>query len=684
MLQELALIRPLRFLSPSAFPEDGDTSKGIVAPIGTGPWVHADFKKAEYDVFVRNERYWGPKPAIEKITVKVLPDPESRVIALETGQIDLIYGAGGHAAGQIGLEAFTRVFRQGRFETGVSGPLSSRLLAVNSGRGPTSELAVRRAIQHAVDKDLLVEAIFLGVEKRADYLFAPTMPYCDLGLEPFAFDREKAEGLLDEAGWVFEPGKSVRAKNGQELVVDFCFTGNDALQKAIAESLQGELAKVGLRLNLIGEESDSFLRRQKDGEFGMIFNDTWGAPYEPHAMVGSMRAPSHADYQAQVGLPMKAELDEMIGRVLLADWTIKAVPEGMIIPTCNALVTIENTDPKCFWLTNFLETLLVQVWYPITVATQSYYIKKTILQFLQETGNEDLIDFKLHDFGFRGVSSVESAGIGGLAHLVNFKGTDTMEAITIGKEYYNEPCAGFSIPASEHSTITSWGEENELKAYENMLDKYSEYPIIACVSDSYDIFNACSELWGNQLKEKVMNRNGTLVIRPDSGNPIEIVVKTLNVLWEKFGGKVNSKGYKVLDDHVRVIQGDGVDAGCIYEVLDAMKSSGFSADNIAFGMGGALLQKLDRDTQKFAFKCSAIRKEGKWYDVYKAPATDMLKASKRGRLKLIEVDGDARDEGFTHHTIEEDSPYGKDLLIEVFNNGSLTFEHSLESIRNRK
>lgn len=317
MLQELALIRPLRFLSPSAFPEDGDTSKGIVAPIGTGPWVHADFKKAEYDVFVRNERYWGPKPAIEKITVKVLPDPESRVIALETGQIDLIYGAGGHAAGQIGLEAFTRVFRQGRFETGVSGPLSSRLLAVNSGRGPTSELAVRRAIQHAVDKDLLVEAIFLGVEKRADYLFAPTMPYCDLGLEPFAFDREKAEGLLDEAGWVFEPGKSVRDKNGQELVVDFCFTGNDALQKAIAESLQGELAKVGLRLNLIGEESDSFLRRQKDGEFGMIFNDTWGAPYEPHAMVGSMRAPSHADYQAQVGLPMKAELDEMIGRVLL-------------------------------------------------------------------------------------------------------------------------------------------------------------------------------------------------------------------------------------------------------------------------------------------------------------------------------------------------------------------------------
>lgn len=317
LLQELALIRPLRFLSPAAFPADGDTSKEIVAPIGTGPWVLAESKKGEYDIFVRNERYWGPKSALEKITVKVLPDPESRVIALETGTIDLIYGSGGHSAGQIGLEAFTRVSRQGRLETGISGPLSSRLLAVNSSRGPTSELAVRRAIQHAVDKDLLVEAIFLNLEKRADTLFAPTMPYCDLGLTPFAFDRDKASRLLDEAGWVLEPGKSVRAKNGQELAVDFCFTGNDALQKAIAEALQGELAKVGLRLNLIGEESDSFLKRQRDGEFGMIFNDTWGAPYEPHAMVGSMRAPSHADYQAQVGLPMKAELDEMIGRVLL-------------------------------------------------------------------------------------------------------------------------------------------------------------------------------------------------------------------------------------------------------------------------------------------------------------------------------------------------------------------------------
>lgn len=317
ILQELPLIRPLRFLSPAAFPADGNTATGIAAPVGTGPWILAESKKGEYDVFVRNERYWGQKPALEKITVKVLPDPESRVIALQTGQIDLIYGAGGHSAAQIGLEAFVRLEREGRFSTGVSGPLSSRLLAVNSARGPTSELPVRLAIQHAVDKDLLNQAIFLGVEKQADFLFTPIMPYCDLGLKPFAYDRAKAEQILDEAGWTLAPGARVRAKDGRDLVVDFCFTGNDALHKAIAEALQGELAKIGMHLNLIGEESDSFLKRQKDGEFGMIFNDTWGAPYEPHAMVGSMRAPSHADYQAQVGLPMKAELDQKITQVLL-------------------------------------------------------------------------------------------------------------------------------------------------------------------------------------------------------------------------------------------------------------------------------------------------------------------------------------------------------------------------------
>jgi nicotinamide phosphoribosyltransferase len=359
---------------------------------------------------------------------------------------------------------------------------------------------------------------------------------------------------------------------------------------------------------------------------------------------------------------------------------IKAVPEGMLVPFSNVLVTIENTDPKCFWLTNFLETLLVQVWYPITVATQSYYIKQNILRFLEETGTPSLIDFKLHDFGFRGVSSVESAGIGGIAHLVNFKGTDTVEALVVGSQYYSEDCAGYSIPASEHSTITSWGKDNEVEAYKNMLEKYDKYPLIACVSDSYNIYNACEELWGTQLKEQVMNHNGTLVIRPDSGNPVEVIIKVLNILWEKFGGEVNTKGYKVLDSHVRIIQGDGVNPDSIYEILFAMKEAGFSADNIAFGMGGALLQKLDRDTQKFAFKCSAIKRGGEWNDVFKSPITDIAKESKKGRLKLIKLDS---DKGEAMHTMQQNLSDEKDLLVEVFNNGNLLVDCNLEEIRSR-
>ena len=198
--------------------------------------------------------------------------------------------------------------------------------------------------------------------------------------------------------------------------------------------------------------------------------------------------------------------------------SIKAVPEGLLIPTSNVLMTIENTDPKCYWLTNYLETLLVQVWYGTTVATLSYYMKQMFLDYLERTGDPSLISFKLHDFGFRGVSSVESASVGGAAHLVNFMGTDTMAALTLARKYYKADMPGFSIPAAEHSTITSWGKENEALAMENMLDKYPE-GLVAVVSDSYDIYRACEIIWGTLLKEKVLNRNGTLIIRPDSGNP---------------------------------------------------------------------------------------------------------------------------------------------------------------------
>jgi nicotinamide phosphoribosyltransferase len=312
---------------------------------------------------------------------------------------------------------------------------------------------------------------------------------------------------------------------------------------------------------------------------------------------------------------------------------IRAVPEGTVVPVLTPLMTIENTDPECYWLTNYLETLLVQTWYPTSVATLSREMKRVILRALDETGDPAGIGFKLHDFGFRGVSSVESAGIGGAAHLVNFMGTDTVAALMIAKEIYGADMAGFSIPAAEHSTITSWGKDNEVKAFENMLTQYPD-GLMACVSDSYDIFKACRQYWGKDLRDKVLARNGTLVVRPDSGVPEEVVVKVLEALGEAFGYETNAKGFKVLNPKVRVIQGDGIDYDSVPDILGNMKVHGWSADNLAFGMGGALLQKLNRDTQMFAFKCSSIRIDGQDRDVFKQPATSDWKKSKAGRFNV--------------------------------------------------
>ncbi|MDO4785583.1 MAG: nickel ABC transporter substrate-binding protein [Fretibacterium sp.] len=315
-LMDLSLIRPFRFLSPTQFGSDGGTAKGIKSPSGTGPWVHVEARKGEYDLFKRNEAYWGKKPEIAEVRVKVVPEGESRVVALETGEIDLICGASGQGAAQISLEAFKRLEAMGRFETGVSSPRATRALAINSARGAGRDLAVRRAIQHAIDRDAIIRGVFLEVEKPATFFFSTTVPYCDVGLVPYAYDPERARALLDEAGW--KQDGDYRSKDGQELAFDICFVGNDAVQKTIAEVVQSDLRKVGIRVELIGEENDSYYKRQKDGEFGMIFNDTWGAPYEPHAMCASMRVPSHADYRAQSGLPMKKELDEKIGQALRA------------------------------------------------------------------------------------------------------------------------------------------------------------------------------------------------------------------------------------------------------------------------------------------------------------------------------------------------------------------------------
>jgi nicotinamide phosphoribosyltransferase len=318
---------------------------------------------------------------------------------------------------------------------------------------------------------------------------------------------------------------------------------------------------------------------------------------------------------------------------------IKSVDEGTVLGLQNVLVSIVNTDPKCWWLTSFLETALLRaIWYPTTVASNSYKSKEIILEFLNRNGDPSLIDFKLHDFGARGVSSLESAALGGMAHLVNFMGTDTVSGILAAMEYYDAEVCGFSIPAMEHSTVTSWGRENEVEAYRNMLRLFGKPgALLACVSDSYDIYKAC-EKWGTELKQEVIDSGAVVVVRPDSGDPVQVVNDCLRILDKHYGHTVNAKGYKVLNN-VRVIQGDGINHQMIHAILAVMDLNGYSADNVAFGQGGALLQQVNRDTLQFAMKCSAAYINGRWIDVYKDPITSSSKKSKKGRLKLVEENG---------------------------------------------
>lgn len=360
---------------------------------------------------------------------------------------------------------------------------------------------------------------------------------------------------------------------------------------------------------------------------------------------------------------------------------IQALPEGTVVPTRNALVQVVNTDPNCAWLTSYVETALLRaVWYPTTVATLSYACKQVIRRYLEDTAdNCDGLAFKLHDFGARGATSEEAAAIGGLAHLVNFMGSDTLSGVVAGRRFYNEKMAAFSIPAAEHSTITSWGRDGEAAAYANMLDRFAgPGKLVAVVSDSYDLFNAIDNLWGGELKEKVEQSGGTLVVRPDSGEPVEIVSAAVERLMAKFGYRVNARGYKVLPDCVRVIQGDGISLASIEAILAEMKRRGLSADNVAFGMGGELLQKINRDTQKFAMKASSARVNGEWRDVFKDPATDPGKRSKRGRLAVV------RNAAGVPETVREDELGGRENLLRVvFRNGDLLVDDNLAAIRAR-
>lgn len=373
---------------------------------------------------------------------------------------------------------------------------------------------------------------------------------------------------------------------------------------------------------------------------------------------------------------------------------IKAVPEGTVVPTGNVLMTVENTCPRCFWLTNAVESLLTHAWYPSTVATLSRSVKEVIVEAMNKTADPEAlaaVPFMLHDFGYRGASSHESAEIGGAAHLVNFVGTDTLPAILLAHEHYEADFAttGFSVAATEHSVMTALGREGEFEVVNQLLDDYPA-GILSVVADSYNIYNFVTKI-GTDFKDRILEREGVFVVRPDSvtkshPNPEDLVVWISHELAQRFGTTINSRGYKVINPKVRILWGDGIDIDGVRKILAALAKDGFSAENMAaFGMGGGLLQKVDRDTQRFAFKSSAQERSGVWYDIFKDPI-DSTKASKKGRLQLSVTDPYPGSDN-----IYETSPLGfhhdhmcqMDILQTVFENGELFNTTTFEEVRDR-
>lgn len=420
---------------------------------------------------------------------------------------------------------------------------------------------------------------------------------------------------------------------------EFPFTEFFGLQQILIDYLEGvvvDQAKIDLAYEILGDHFGDYTIFNKDG-WQYILNEHGGK------------------------LPLE----------------ISAVPEGLCVPVGNALMTVTATDPECIWLVQYLESLLTHVWYASTVATLSRWVRISLEDWLRRTGGDPAaIDFMLHDFGYRGASTSEAAKIGGLGHLVNFMGTDTLPALLGAIEYYGHTgAAGFSVVATEHSVMTAEGTGNDIAVLDRLLDQYPT-GILSVVADSYDIYAFIDAVV--ERKDRILARDGRFVLRPDSTTPKHktpdaLMVNILERLWDGFGGTTLATGHRLLDTHIRALWGDGIDRKGIDAICAAAAGSAFSAENMVFGMGGGLLQKVNRDTQRNAFKCSAQSVDGVWHDVKKEPL-DTSKASKAGRLKLVAGQGG----GFQTVRLEEP---GLSLLDVVFRNGEVTRRQTLTDIR---
>jgi nicotinamide phosphoribosyltransferase len=365
-------------------------------------------------------------------------------------------------------------------------------------------------------------------------------------------------------------------------------------------------------------------------------------------------------------------LDTYEGRLPLS---IKAVPEGTVVPVGNVLFTVENTDPKCFWLTNFVESILSHVWYGSSTATLTFETKLMLRRFLDITDEdpEATINFSFHDFGYRSSSSDESAAIGGAGQLLSFMGTDTVTAIEFLMKYYKAEVCAYSVNASEHSVMSGEGREGEFNVVQRLLNNYPK-GILSLVIDSYDYRNFIKEA-GTTFKDQIMSRDGKLVFRPDSGEPVATSLEVINLIGYYFGYTINSKGYKILNPKVGMLWGDGINLEGIYSILQNLVDNGWATSNIVFGQGGALHHSgVSRDMQRCAFKSSYQVADGIGKNIFKDPI-DGSKKSKKGRLALV-----YRDDKYG--TLEEvEGVVEDDLLVEVFRNGELLIEYSLDEVK---
>jgi nicotinamide phosphoribosyltransferase len=367
--------------------------------------------------------------------------------------------------------------------------------------------------------------------------------------------------------------------------------------------------------------------------------------------------------------------------------TIKAVPEGTPVPSGNAIVTIECTDAKLFWLASYLETALLRaVWYPTTIASADYAFKKELEALYRKSGAPLAgVAFALHDFGARGVTCAEQAEIGGAAHLVNFMGSDTIGGIRAANFYYNDPMAAFSVPATEHSIECSFGgSSDEEEAYlSHVLDTYAKPgAIVSIVIDGYDVYRAANTLC-TKFKYQIIASGAKVVFRPDSGDMFEVVPRILEMQEAAFGtemvvGANDNVYYKI--KHVGVLQGDGIDRKTGIALVAKAVEMGFTADSVVLGSGGGLLQAVTRDTYKFAQKASAVRKGDSWVGIAKNPITDPGKKSKEGRLTLVR----SRMTG-EYMTVPLDFNTGEyeEVLKVVYKKGEILNKTTLAEVRAR-